>query len=350
MTAPEPIRRPSSSPAARPASAARPRAAPGRQRAGRSTRPRARLESIADLEARGCTTLALDVTDEASMQAAVDAVEAEHGAVGVLVNNAGYSPVGRGRDGPMDDVRRQFETNVFGLVRLCQLVLPGMRAQRLGQDRERQLDGRRTSRSRAAASTTRPSTRSRRSATRCASRSRASASTSSSSSRAHPHRASATPRPRRSACARRRGPYAEFNAARRPRRPRSAYEKGPLSQARRRARDVAKAIERAITAQRPKIRYRVTPSARTCSIDQRALMTDGMWDRFLRDAVPAAGQGLRASNQVRVVVDVTGREGGRRSSRRVPRRPTRRAGIAGRCGVGSTRSARRGALGAETAR
>ena len=51
-------------------------------------------ETIADLEASGCRTLALDVTDEASMAAAVEAVEAEHGAVGALVNNAGYSQSG----------------------------------------------------------------------------------------------------------------------------------------------------------------------------------------------------------------------------------------------------------------
>src|SRR4051812_20381784 len=90
-------------------------------------------EALADLEGRGCRTLALDVTDEASMQAAVAAVEAEHGAVGALVNNAGYSQSGAIETVPMEKVRAQFETNVFGLVRLCQLVLPGMRRQRWGR-------------------------------------------------------------------------------------------------------------------------------------------------------------------------------------------------------------------------
>src|SRR3954454_20637905 len=75
-----------------------------------------RLESIADLEAKGCKTLALDVTDEASMSAAVKAVEEAEGAVGVLVNNAGYSLSGAVETLSMDDLRRQFETNVFGLV------------------------------------------------------------------------------------------------------------------------------------------------------------------------------------------------------------------------------------------
>src|SRR6059036_1642225 len=92
-----------------------------------------RPESIADLEAAGCRTLALDVTDEASMQAAVDRVIADHGAVGALVNNAGYSQSGAVETIPMDDLRRQFETNVFGLVRMAQLVLPSMRAARAGR-------------------------------------------------------------------------------------------------------------------------------------------------------------------------------------------------------------------------
>src|SRR4051794_28381333 len=70
-----------------------------------------RPESIADLERAGCRTLALDVTDEASMQAAVAAVEEAEGAVGVLVNNAGYSQSGAVESVPLDDVRRQFETN-----------------------------------------------------------------------------------------------------------------------------------------------------------------------------------------------------------------------------------------------
>src|ERR687890_1652068 len=92
-----------------------------------------RVEAIADLEGRGCRVLALDVTDEDSMQAAVAHVVDEQGAVGALVNNAGYSQSGAVEEVPLAEVRRQFETNVFGLVRMCQLVLPGMRAQRHGR-------------------------------------------------------------------------------------------------------------------------------------------------------------------------------------------------------------------------
>jgi NAD(P)-dependent dehydrogenase (short-subunit alcohol dehydrogenase family) len=92
-----------------------------------------RPESISDLRDAGCETLALDVTDDASMQTAVEHVEAAEGAVGVLINNAGYSQSGAIETVPLEAVRRQFETNVFGLVRLTQLVLPRMRVQRWGK-------------------------------------------------------------------------------------------------------------------------------------------------------------------------------------------------------------------------
>src|SRR5437588_123010 len=92
-----------------------------------------RPETIADLKQKGCETLALDVTDEQSMSAAVAKVTEAEGAVGVLVNNAGYSQSGAVESVPLDQIRRQFETNVFGLIRMCQLVLPGMRDQQWGK-------------------------------------------------------------------------------------------------------------------------------------------------------------------------------------------------------------------------
>ncbi len=92
-----------------------------------------RPETLSELQAAGCRTLALDVTDEQSMQAAVAEIERAEGAVGVLINNAGYSQSGAIETVPLEAVRRQFETNVFGLVRLTQLVLPKMRAQRWGK-------------------------------------------------------------------------------------------------------------------------------------------------------------------------------------------------------------------------
>lgn len=92
-----------------------------------------RPESISDLREAGCETLALDVTDEQSMRAAVASIEQSEGAIGVLINNAGYSQSGAIETVPLEAVRRQFETNVFGLVRLTQLVLPKMREQRWGK-------------------------------------------------------------------------------------------------------------------------------------------------------------------------------------------------------------------------
>ncbi len=92
-----------------------------------------KVETLQELEAMGCRTLALDVLDEASMVAAVEQVEAEEGVISVLVNNAGFSLTGAIEELPMDEVRRQFETNVFGLVRMSQLVMPAMREQGWGR-------------------------------------------------------------------------------------------------------------------------------------------------------------------------------------------------------------------------
>jgi len=92
-----------------------------------------RTEALSDLSDRGLRTLALDVTDEQSMTTAVATVAAEAGAVAVLINNAGYGLYGPVEQLPMAEVRRQFETNFFGLVRLTQLVLPGMRRQGRGR-------------------------------------------------------------------------------------------------------------------------------------------------------------------------------------------------------------------------
>ena len=91
-----------------------------------------KADNLAELERAGCRVLELDVTDERSRIAAVEQVEAEHGAVGVLINNAGHGGGGPVEEVPLGMVRETFETNVFAVIRLCQLVLPGMRAQRSG--------------------------------------------------------------------------------------------------------------------------------------------------------------------------------------------------------------------------
>jgi NAD(P)-dependent dehydrogenase (short-subunit alcohol dehydrogenase family) len=83
--------------------------------------------ALEELRALGCRILALDVTDENARRAVVDVIERDHGAVGILVNNAGYGQYGPLEEIPLDALRRQFETNVFGGLRLSQLVLPAMR-------------------------------------------------------------------------------------------------------------------------------------------------------------------------------------------------------------------------------
>ena len=92
-----------------------------------------RPETLSELEAKGCRPLALDVDDDASRKAAVQAVVDREGAVGVLVNNAGYSQSGAVESVPDERVRAQFETNVFAPLALCREVLPGMREQGWGK-------------------------------------------------------------------------------------------------------------------------------------------------------------------------------------------------------------------------
>jgi NADP-dependent 3-hydroxy acid dehydrogenase YdfG len=246
-----------------------------------------RLESIADLEADGCRLLALDVTDEGSMSEAVRTVEAEQGAVGVLVNNAGYSQSGAIESVPLDEVRRQFETNVFGLIRMCQLVLPAMRAQRSGRIVNiSSMGGTLVFPGGGVYHATKFAVEALSDALRFEVkgfgikvvivepgliRTRFADAVSS----ALPEGENV-------------GPYASFNAAVE-QSTHNAYVAGsfvgrlggePVA--------VAKVIERAITAKSPKTRYRVTPSARLL-IPSRGLVTDKTWDRLMSTQFPQPG-------------------------------------------------------------
>jgi short-subunit dehydrogenase len=92
-----------------------------------------RVDRMAGLAGQGVHVIEMDVTDDASMTSGVERVLREQGRIDVLVNNAGYGSYGALEDVPLDEARRQFEVNVFGLARLTQLVLPHMRSRRSGR-------------------------------------------------------------------------------------------------------------------------------------------------------------------------------------------------------------------------
>ena len=90
------------------------------------------LEKMKDIQQMGVHTLEMDVSKDDSMQEGIAQIMEAEGYIDVLINNAGYGSYGALEDTPMEEARYQFEVNVFGLARLCQLVLPKMRAQRSG--------------------------------------------------------------------------------------------------------------------------------------------------------------------------------------------------------------------------
>jgi len=84
-------------------------------------------ESLARLVDMGVICFQLDLASELSIQDLVDQLNSRHGAVDCLVNNAGIGAIGAVEIMPIDSAREIFEVNVFGLMRLTQLLLPGMR-------------------------------------------------------------------------------------------------------------------------------------------------------------------------------------------------------------------------------
>jgi NAD(P)-dependent dehydrogenase (short-subunit alcohol dehydrogenase family) len=237
-----------------------------------------RPESIEDLKESGCRTLALDVTSEESMSAAVAAVEEAEGGIGALVNNAGYSQNGAVETVPLADVRAQFETNVFGLLRMCQLVLPGMR--RRGEGRivnMSSMGGRLTLPGGGIYHATKHAVEAISDAMRF------------EVSGFGVHVVVIEPGIIRSSfgetaagsVSARDGPYAEFNAA--VAEANATASDGPLGKLGGEPDDVAKVIEAAIAARRPRSRYRVTASARVL-LTQRRLLPDRAWDRVMSAA------------------------------------------------------------------
>lgn len=245
-------------------------------------------DSIGDLERAGCRLLALDVTDERSMEAAVRSVEAHHGAVGVLINNAGYSQSGAVEAVPVERMRAQFETNVWGAIRLAQLVLPKMREQRWGKIvNVSSMGGRLTFPGGGVYHASKYALEALSDALRFEVRGfgvdvvlvePGLIKTGFSEAAVATIDAPASP----AAAA-----YAGFNEAV-ARATKEAYEKGPLAKLAGTSDDVAAAIEKAIAARRPRARYTVSASAKLL-LAQKAVLSDRAWDAFLRTSFPSPG-------------------------------------------------------------
>lgn len=92
-----------------------------------------RTEKMQDLKAYGIKPISLDVTEDASIKACVEQIFKEAGSIDILVNNAGFGSEGAIEDVPMQDAKYQMEVNVFGAMRLTQLVLPKMRQNNYGK-------------------------------------------------------------------------------------------------------------------------------------------------------------------------------------------------------------------------
>lgn len=92
-----------------------------------------RVEKMQDLKEFGIKLIALDVTNDESMVSAIEQIYKEAGSIGILVNNAGFGLAGALEDVTMDDARYQLEVNLVGVMRLTQLVLPGMREHHYGK-------------------------------------------------------------------------------------------------------------------------------------------------------------------------------------------------------------------------
>lgn len=90
------------------------------------------IQEIANKERLPLQVIQLDVNDDASIRNSIKRVERENERIDVLVNNAGYGLVGAFEDLSVEEIKSQFETNFFGVIRLTQQVLPIMRKQKSG--------------------------------------------------------------------------------------------------------------------------------------------------------------------------------------------------------------------------
>ncbi len=248
-----------------------------------------RVEDLRELVDAGCRALELDVTDEASMRAAVAEVERDHGAVGVLINNAGYSQSGTIEETPLELVRKQFETNVFGLVRLTQLVLPKMREQGRGKIVNlSSMGGKLTFPGGGFYHATKHAIESISDALRFEVRGFGIdvILIEPGIIRTQFDKTAVGGLPGQSPDS----PYVGF-MRRVAEATRDAYTKGVLAKLGGEPDDVARVIEKALEARSPKARYTVTASAKALLL-QRAIFSDSMWDAFLAQHYLASRQRL----------------------------------------------------------
>jgi NAD(P)-dependent dehydrogenase (short-subunit alcohol dehydrogenase family) len=240
-----------------------------------------KLEAIEELGKRGCKLNELDVTDERSMEKAVAEVEKD-GPIGALINNAGYSQSGAIETIPMESVRRQFETNVFGLMRMCQLVLPGMRGAGSGKIVNlSSMGGKLTFPGGGVYHATKHAVEALSDALRFEVKefgidvviiepglivTEFGETAAGSLDEVEEH-----------------GPYAKFNAD--VAKVTAEAYKGGMARFGAGPEAVAGKIAKALLTRRPATRYKVTPSARVV-MGMRGVMTDRMWDRFVRTQYP----------------------------------------------------------------
>ena len=247
-----------------------------------------RPETLAELEAKGCRTLALDVVDEQSRKAAVDAVVEAEGAVGVLINNAGYSQSGAVESVPDERVRAQFETNVFAPLALCRLVLPGMRDQGWGKVvNVSSMGGRFTFPGGGLYHASKHALEALSDALRFELRSFGVDVILIEPGIIRTGFGGAVER-EIGDLTQAGGPYADFNRAVGEATV-EVYEKGLLARLGGPPEAVAESIERALNAKRPRARYTVTPSAKAL-LALNAVLPDAGWDAMLRTSFPSPGR------------------------------------------------------------
>lgn len=92
-----------------------------------------RVDRMKDLQDKGMEVVQLDLTQDESIVNAVNTILEKEGRVDILINNAGYGSYGSVEEVPLEEAKRQFEVNIFGLARLTQLIIPTMRKQKSGR-------------------------------------------------------------------------------------------------------------------------------------------------------------------------------------------------------------------------